>query len=122
MSIFVSQEEPPTDPPQPSLQSTSIAMKVRRGQVNATVTVEDETGSRVSGASISATWTFPDGSTAAVTGTSDNNGEATFEVKKSLGVFVFRIDDITLDEYVFDADNSALSAEIEVSKKPRGKK
>jgi hypothetical protein len=121
MSIF-EPSEPPVAPPEPSLRSTSIVMKVRRGQVNATVTVEDETGSRVSGTTISATWTFPDGSTAAVTGTSDINGEATFEVKKSPGVFVFTIDDITLNGYVFDADNSALSAEIEVAKKSRGKK
>jgi hypothetical protein len=96
-------------------------MKVRRGQVNATVTVEDETGARVSGATISATWTFPDGSTAAVSGISDNNGEVIFEVKKSPGVFVFTINDITLNGYVFDADNSALSAQIEVAKKRRRK-
>jgi hypothetical protein len=123
MLIFApQQEEPPVDPPEPSLRSTSITMKVRRGQVSATVTVEDETGSQVSDATISATWTFPDGSTAAVTGTSDINGEATFEVKKSTGVFVFTINDIILNGYVFDADNSALSTEIEVAKKPRRKK
>jgi hypothetical protein len=121
MLIFAPQEEPPVDPPEPSLRSTSIAMKVRRGQVNATVTVETDTGLLLSGTRIFATWTLPDGSTAAVNSLTDYNGEATFEVKKSPGVFVFTIDDITRTGYVFDADNSALSAQIEVAKKRRKK-
>jgi hypothetical protein len=119
MQIFYPREPP--EPPQPSLRSTSIIMRVWRSRVIATVTVKNDLGSRVRGAIVSATWTLPDGSTVAVTGTTNSYGEATFEVKKSPGVFVFAIDDITLDGYVFDVDNSVLSGEIEVSGK-RGKK
>jgi hypothetical protein len=120
MKIFYPREPPV--PPEPTLRSSWITLRVWRNRVIASVFVNDNRGSGVEGAIVSATWTLPDGSTVAVTDTTNNYGEAMFEVKKSAGVFVFTIDDITLDGYVFDAENSVLSDEIEVSGKGGKKK
>lgn len=119
MSIFSPSE--PNEPPQPSLHSSNIVMEVNRRQVIASVAVEDNRGARVGGASVMATWTFPNGSTGAVRGTTDSYGNVQFEVRKSKGLFIFTINDIIKDGYDFDPDNSVLTDEIEVSG-GRGKK
>lgn len=109
--------DPPV-PPEPTLHSSWIALRVHRNRVEASVWVNDiHNGSGVEGAVVSATWTLPKGRTMAVTGTTNNYGEVLFEIKKSHGTYVFTIDDITKEGYVFDADNSVLSAQIEVTGK-----
>jgi hypothetical protein len=119
ISIFTPYEPP--EPQQRYLLSTSISMELNRKIVTSSVKVLDDRGARIYGATVFATWTFPDGTTDSVTGTTDTFGDVQFEVRKSKGLFNFTINDITKDGYVFDPDNSVLTGEIEVGG-GRGKK
>jgi hypothetical protein len=120
LTIFYPRDPPP--PPEPyniEVHSESIDMSLTNKKVVAKVRVHNDVGWNMPGATISAVWTLPNGDTVPVTGVTDGFGLASFEVRKSKGTFVFTIHDISLDEYVFDADSSVLSNQIDVGKGKR---
>jgi hypothetical protein len=100
------------------LRSVDIVLQGRsRGgvvSIRGRVLIEDETGASVAGATVSATWTLPGGSTVSRTAITDSRGWARFQVRDEGGVFALTIDDVTKEGYVFDADNSVLSESIEL--------
>ncbi|HSM30252.1 MAG TPA: hypothetical protein VK854_06085 [Woeseiaceae bacterium] len=107
-----------TDPSIPSastiLRSTDIAMSGQsKGQsvtISGVVTVLDENLNPVAGATVDATWTLGDGSTATVSATTNGSGEAKFSQSGDGGLYWLDITDISLSGYVFDPAHSLLSA------------
>lgn len=84
-------------------------------QVRALVRVEDERGRSVAGATVMATWVFPDGTTQAVSDLTSRTGYAYFEILDApRGILTLRVDDVLLDGYQFDQMNSILSASTKV--------
>ena len=110
----------PTPTPTPvtssALRSTNIALsgKVKRNIVIVTgvVTVQDANGVAASNASVSATWTLPNGSTQNQTATTDTNGNATFSTKSGGGTYRLTVTNIIKSGYIFDSANSILTASI----------
>lgn len=102
------------EPPNAStlLRSVSFDMssKSRRGVVSVTgiVTVEDENGATVSGATVHGVWQMPDGSTVSSTAATNGRGEAKFTVSEGVGMYRLTVADITLAGYSFDAARSVL--------------
>jgi len=76
-------------------------------RVRAAVTVEDENGSVVPGATVDVTWGTPSGSSTA-TGTTNGAGLVTFSNMDSLGTFTITVDDIQLAGSKFDPGGSAV--------------
>jgi hypothetical protein len=105
----------PAPVPEKETQVTNIdlrATKVRGDrQLRAYVTVEDERGRSASGATLFATWIFPDGSIQQVNDITSSTGTAYFEILDApRGTFTLRVDDVVLEGYQFDRANSVLSA------------
>ena len=98
------------------LRSTNIALstQLRSGTVTATgqVTVKNETGAVVSGATVSAKWTLPNGTTVNQTATTNSSGLATFRTRSGRGTYILTITNITKTGYTFDKVNSVLSKSI----------
>jgi len=118
MSIMFPGDPPP--PPDNLLRVTDIDMttsKVKgKRQIQAFVRVENERGSSISGATVSAHWTFPDGSTQAVENATYNTGYAYFPLAGiPRGNYSLTVDNVELEDYTFDIDNSVLSAGIYVN-------
>jgi len=107
-----------TNPSIPSastiLRSTDIVMGARskKGKVNftANVTVTDENRGSIGGATVSATWTLPDGSSVRQTATSSGSGQANFSVSSPGGLARIDITDISKDGYTFDSRHGILHA------------
>ncbi len=71
--------------------------------------VETETGADAAGATVSATWTLPDGGTIASSGVTDAFGQATLDIPDhSSGTFFIEIDDVVKTGFTFDPINSVL--------------
>ncbi len=84
-------------------------------QIRAFVKVEKHTTLAAYGADVTATWTYPDGSTHPVEANTSNSGYAYFEVNDAArGSYTLTIDDVVLDGHRFDRDNSVLSASTRV--------
>jgi len=110
MSIFTPQDIQP--PVEKVLRSTSVDIYKAKRQIVTEVTVEDESGAKVSGAVVSATWILPKGKVVSVSATTDSNGIAQFSTRKSRGTFRIDINNISKAGYIFDSVNSVLSAQI----------
>jgi hypothetical protein len=106
----------PRTPPPPReklARVSAIDLTTIKRQLAASVRVQDDLDLNVFGASVTATWTFPDAHTEIVTGTTDGFGTIRFTVEKARrGTYTFTIQDVILDGYTFDRDNSVLSASI----------
>ena len=106
-----------TDPSIPSastvLRSADVTLNVRssRRKVNFTglVTVMDENRGLISGATVLATWTLPDGTTEQQVATTGGNGQAKFSLSGPGGLYRLDVGDISKDGYTFDPDHSILS-------------
>ncbi|MDH3638032.1 MAG: PQQ-binding-like beta-propeller repeat protein [Gammaproteobacteria bacterium] len=106
-----------TDPSLPNastiLRAVDIAMDSRskRRSVNfsGTVTVMDENRAAISGASVSAKWTLPDGSTQAQTADTGGGGRASFKIAGDGGVYRLTITDISKPDYTFDPQHSIMA-------------
>ncbi len=109
MSIFQATTQPPA---QEVLRSVNITLQVVRSQIVAKVTIEDGHGNRIGGAVVSAKWTLPTGEKISVTDETDANGIAKFATRKSKGTFRIEVVNVKKTGYVFDSQNSILSAEI----------
>jgi len=107
-----------TDPSIPSastvLRSSAIDMSARSKGRSVTftgvVTVLDENLNPVSGATVEATWTLGDGSTATVSATTSGSGEAKFSQSGDGGLYWLEVTNIALSGYVFDPAHSLLVA------------
>jgi hypothetical protein len=109
----------PAPAPQKETRVTDIDLTVRKvkgdHQVRALVRVEDERGRSASGATVFATWVFPDGTTQAVHDLTSNTGYAYFEILDApRGTLTLRVEDVVLDGYQFDRSGSILSASTTV--------
>lgn len=96
---------PPTATPAPqdeTLYVSDIDMRTSRRDVEATVRVRDEGGSTLGGATVEATWTFPDGSTQSLSGVTNGSGRVTFEVDRSRGWHRIEITAVELAGYELD--------------------
>lgn len=113
---FPSESEPV---PEKETHVTDIDLTARKvkgdRQVRAYVRVEDEQGRSASGATVFATWVFPDGSIQAVEDLTSSTGTAYFEILDGpRGTLTLRIDDVVLDGYRFDRENSVLNATVQI--------
>jgi len=76
----------------------------------ATITIKDENLGSIGGATVSATWTLPDGSLVQQTATSSGSGQANFSVSSAGGLSRIDITDISKDGYIFDPQHGILHA------------
>ena len=109
----------PAPVPQKETRVTDIDLAVKKvkgdRQVRALVRVEDERGRSASGATVFATWVFPDGSTQALDDLTSGTGYAYFEILDApRGTLALRVDNVVLDGYQFDRSGSVLSASTTV--------
>lgn len=76
--------------------ATSIDMFSRKGHVIADVTAVDQNGDGVRGASITATWTLPDGTAVTQTASANKRGRARFDVQAGpFGTYTITIEAMT---------------------------
>jgi hypothetical protein len=106
------------DPPTPGctagcLRSTTIDLRSTPNGVNGLVTVADENGAVVSGATVSAMWSLPDGGSQTQNGETNTSGVVSFRIASTTpGTYTLTITDITLTDFTFDPDNSVVSQSI----------
>jgi len=111
-----------TTPPPPVELVTRVtdidlsAFKHRgRRNARALVQVRNQNELAASGATVTATWAKPDGSSQTAVDVTSLSGYAFFEITGlSRGVHTFTIENVTLDDHDFDADGSVLSDSIYV--------
>lgn len=111
--------DPPPPPPDKETHVIFIDLAVSKvkgdRQVRAYVHVDDENGQPAPEANVLATWIYPDGTTQAMEDLTASTGVAYFEILDApRGTLTLRIDDVVLDGYRFDRDNSVLSASTTV--------
>ena len=98
------------------LRSTAINLSatLQKNKVSATgaVVVKNSTGTAISGAVVSATWTTPGGSKATQTATTNSNGIVSFNTSGSRGTYTLKVNNISKTGYSFDSANSVLSNSI----------
>jgi hypothetical protein len=119
MAIFNPRPTPPPQEKTTRIVDIDLTARKVRGQrqINAQVQVHDERGYGAPGATVIASWVFPDGSTYTVQDTTRGSSGtfAYFSTNvSSRGTYTLHIDDILLDGYRFDAENSVLSASIKI--------
>jgi hypothetical protein len=92
----------------------SIELQTQRRSIIGTVKVLDDRNLNAAGARVSAFWTLPDNSTQQVSAVTDGFGQATFELNKAKrkGTYTLTIENVVLDGYTFDRENSVLTASI----------
>lgn len=117
MSIRYPGDPPP--PPENLLRVTDIDLTAGKGRgqrrAQALVRVENELGQSMSGATVSAYWTYPDGSAQTVEDATSSSGYAYFEIVGiRRGFYELTIDNVALDGFTFDSENSILNASINV--------
>lgn len=97
------------------LRSTNIALSTK-GAFNVTVTgkvtVKNENGSLIASASVTVSWTRPDGSKVTQTALTDASGVATFTTSGGRGTYTLAVTNISKTGYSFDPHNSILSKSI----------
>jgi len=96
---------------------SSIALKAteRRRRVlriNAQVTIADQDGNRLSGATVLAHWTPPSGMKVVAIAETDSLGLVRFSISEGRGTYSFTIDDVTLTGYTYDIANSEVTKSI----------
>ena len=97
------------------MRSTDITLTAK-GFVSVTVTgkvtVKNENGSPVAGATVYITWTRPDGSKINQSAQTGASGVATFTTSAGRGAYTLTVTDITKTGTNFDPANSVLSKSI----------
>jgi hypothetical protein len=118
-SIDIAGSVPPPDPgvcTTGCLTVNSIDMSSRGRMVRGFALVLDENGSSVSGVSVDATWTLPDGSTVGQTLSTNRRGQARLSVPVAgSGDYTVAVNDATLAGYTFVVDGSVLTATYTVN-------
>lgn len=111
MSIFEPRDPPP--PRESFVNVSEINMDLYKRQVIGEVRVLNDLNWKVRGAEVYATWTLPDGTTQAVEGTTDSFGLVVFVFNKARkGTYTLTIEDVVVEDYPFNTENSILSASI----------
>ena len=120
MAISYPSDAPPPPPPPPPppeehfVHVADINLAIGRRDITATVQVLDELDQAVSGATVQATWTQPNGKQQSVSGQTNGLGGVEFRLNNARrrGTYTLTIDNVTLIGFEFDAENSVLSASI----------
>jgi len=117
MAISYPTGSPPPPPPPTEehfVRVTAIDLAANKRNLTATVQVLDELDQAAVSATVQATWTLPNGQQQSVSGQTDGFGVVEFRLNKDRrrGTYTIRIDDVALDGFNFDADDSVLSASI----------
>jgi hypothetical protein len=115
MAIFSATEPPPVQEKIIRVANIDLTAKKTKGkrQVRALVKVENQATLAASGANVFAIWTLPNGSTQAVNDATSAAGYAYFEIiGGARGTYTLTVEDVVLDGYAFDGDNSVLSASV----------
>jgi hypothetical protein len=105
----------------PSIPSASTRLRVagisltagsnrRSVSMSGVVTVLDENLAPVSGATVDATWTLPDGSVVGVSASTNGLGEVKFSESGDGGLYWLEVTDIAMAGYTFDPVHSILVA------------
>ena len=110
----------PTEPPPPPelrtyVSHTSLYALKEKGKYKiwGWVTVRNQAHVGAEGATVFATWTFPDGSTQDVEGVTSSSGQVTFRVNDGKkGTYALTVVDVVLDGHRFDTEISNLSASV----------
>lgn len=99
-----------------SLTVTSINMTSSvRGStatVSGTVTVKDNTGQAVSGATVNVEWKLPNNTTRTASGVTSSNGTVKFTTSGPRGTYTLKVTNVSKSGYQFDSANSILSKSI----------
>jgi len=111
--------DPPPPPPDKETHVTAIDLRISKvkgnRQVRAYVHVDDENGQGAPEANVLATWIYPDGTTQTTEDLTASTGVAYFEILDApRGTLTLRIDDVVLEGYQFDRENSVISASARV--------
>lgn len=114
MSLFHPTAPPPPPPPrEKKVRVSDINLSIVKRTVEAEVRILDDRGWAASGALVEATWTLPDGSTRTINATTEYGGWTRLDLNKAhRGQYTLTIDNVTLDDHMFDPGNSVLSASI----------
>lgn len=115
MAIFSPSSQPPAPEKLTRITDIELTARKRHGgrQVRALVQVRNERDVAAQGATVMATWEYPDGTLQPVMDITSMSGYAYFEISKARrGTYTLRIDDVILDEHRFDRDNSVLEASV----------
>jgi len=105
---------PPPPPEEHFVHVSGINLTASKRNVTAAVQVLDELDQAAAGATVQGTWTLPSGKQQTVSGQTDASGAVEFRLDNARrrGTYTFRIDDVILDGFEFDASNSVLSASV----------
>lgn len=95
------------------LRSTAITFTSRSSVLTGQVTVKTETGLTVKNATVSITWTLPDGSTLAQTAKTSASGVARFSLTAGKGLYRLTVTNITKPNFAFDPLNSVLTKTVQ---------
>jgi hypothetical protein len=115
MAIFYPLEAPPLPEQLIHVYAIDLTAKKVRGQrqIRAFIGVRDETQGAAPGATVFARWTFPDGSSQAAESTTSQSGYAFLEINDiPRGTHTLTVEDVVLEDYTFDSENSVLSASV----------
>jgi hypothetical protein len=117
IQIFFPREPAPL--PEQITRVVDIDLQASKSKGRRTITalplVRNEQELAAAGATVFATWIGPDGTRQAVEDVTSSSGYAYFELPKARrGTYTLVIEDVVLDGYRFDAQNSVLSATISV--------
>lgn len=74
--------------------------------------MKNENGSLIASASVTVSWTRPDGSKVTQTALTDASGVATFTTSGGRGTYTLAVTNISKTGYSFDPHNSILSKSI----------
>jgi len=118
MAVFAPRPPAPLPVLQTHVESIDLMLAKNKGQreLRGLVYVQNERQLAAAGATVSATWTFPDGSVQHVQDITSGSGYAYFELLGRLdrGTYVLTVTDVALTDYIFDQSGSVLSASITV--------
>lgn len=116
MAISAPSEPPPPREPLTRVASIDLSVVKRGGrELRALMRIEDDRTLAASGATVFATWQYPDGTTVKVEAVASGSGYAYFEVlHPKKGTYTLTVDNVVLDEHRFDKENSVLSESIHV--------
>ena len=119
LNIGNTSQPAPTPVPTPaatSLRSTNITLsaQAKRSVITVTgvVSVADEKGAAVSGASVALTWKLPGGGTQSQVASTNTKGSASFNIKGGPGTYTVTVTNITKTGYTFNAGGSVLTRSI----------
>lgn len=116
MAIF-NPRTPPVVEKLTRVESLELSLTKSKGskRVVAFALVRKQNGAAAKNAIVTGRWTLPDGSSQAVSDETSSSGYASFAIEKARrGEYVFVVEDVLLDGYTFDRENSVLTETLQV--------